>query len=243
MENVHGQPVGEAVEWAPRELPALEPLEGRYVRLAPLSSAHYAELFAATGGAEDAGLWTYLPAERPTNLPALWMLLADRVETDPWTFSIAPAGEKPAGMVSLLNIDPAHGTLEIGWILLGAPLQRTRAATEAFHLLLRHAFDDLGYRRVEWKCDSLNEPSRQAALRLGFTFEGTFRRHRVVKGHNRDTDWFAITDAEWPEVRARHERWLAAENFDEQGKQRRPLERATDHGTGVPHAGTSGTLS
>jgi RimJ/RimL family protein N-acetyltransferase len=120
-------------------------------------------------------------------------------------------------------MEPLHGVIEIGHIWFAPALQRTRAATESIFLLARHAFDDLGYRRLEWKCDSLNGPSRSAAERFGFTYEGIFRQHMVVKGRNRDTAWYAITDAEWPSRRAAFEAWLSAENFDAGGTQRRSL--------------------
>lgn len=222
------QPVGVPVPaWEPRREPERTPLAGRYVSLVPLSSAHYAELYAATCGPGDESRWTYLPAEMPANLPAFWMLMAQRIEDDPTTYVIVPEGGGPAGVLSLCAIDPANGSMEVGWVLFGKDLQRTRAATEAVHLLQAHAFDDLGYRRFEWKCDSLNEPSRRAAERLGFTYEGRFRNHRVVKGRNRDTDWFSITDAEWPAIRERHEAWLDPANFDDSGLQRSPLSRRT----------------
>jgi RimJ/RimL family protein N-acetyltransferase len=122
-----------------------------------------------------------------------------------------------------MRITPDHGVIEIGHIWFAPALQRTRQATEAIYLLARHAFDDLGYRRFEWKCDSLNQPSRQAAERFGFVFEGVFRQHMVIKDRNRDTAWFSILDGEWPVVRAAFEAWLAPENFDEEGRQRRRL--------------------
>jgi RimJ/RimL family protein N-acetyltransferase len=128
-----------------------------------------------------------------------------------------------AGMASYLNIVPAMGCIEIGHIWFAPPLQKTRAATEAIFLMIRHAFEDLAYRRVEWKCDSLNEASRRAARRFGFSYEGTFRQHMVVKGRNRDTAWFSLLDREWPRVRKGFERWLAPENFDGEGRQRQSL--------------------
>ena len=210
-------------EWTPRQPPERITLSGQYVELRPLSSAHYAELFAATCGAGDAELWTYLPAEPPAALSSFWMVMAARVEADPTTYAIVPTeGERagrPSGVFSLLGIDPEHGSVEVGWVLFGRALQRTRAATEAIHLLQSYCLDDLGYRRFEWKCDSRNEPSRRAAQRFGFTYEGRFRQHRVTKGRNRDTDWFSIIDAEWPALRAAQEQWLDPANFDAQGRQ------------------------
>ena len=223
--------VGDAVPgWAPRPRPEPVQLQGRYVAVEPLSSAHYADLFATTCGPEDDGLWTYRPVDRPTSLATLWMHLAAIVDSPvDVSFALVPregaSAGRAAGVASYLRIEPAHGQVEVGGILLGAGLRRTRAGTEAIHLLMRHAFDDLGYRRFEWKCDSLNEPSRRAAERLGFTHEGRFRNHMVVKGHNRDTDWFSVTDAEWPAVRARHEAWLDPANFDAAGRQLQPLAR------------------
>jgi RimJ/RimL family protein N-acetyltransferase len=228
-----GEPVGAEVPgWEPRARPGPTTLEGRYVRVVPLSSAHYSDLFAAAGGPGDDSLWTYRPVERPTDLASLWMHLAGLVD-DPELLTFAfvplegPHAGKAAGITSYARIAPAHGQVEAAGVLLGRPVQRTRAATEALHLLMRHAMDDLGYRRFEWKCDSLNEPSRRAAARLGFRYEGRFRNHMVVKGRNRDTDWFSVTDEEWPDVRTAHERWLDPANFDADGRQRTSLSDLT----------------
>ncbi len=218
-------------EWTPRPEPERVTLRGRYVELRPLSSAHYAELFAATCGPEDAELWDYLPAEAPGALSSFWMLMAGIVEEAPTTYAIVPLeGERagqPTGTFSLLAIDPAHGSVEIGWVLFGRALQRTRAATEAVHLLQAYCLDELGYRRLEWKCNAANEPSRAAAARFGFTYEGRFRSHRVVKGRNRDTDWFSIIDGEWPALRTAHEAWLDPANFDAAGSQIKALKAFT----------------
>ena len=231
--NAHGQPVGdEVVGWSPRPWPESARLEGRYVRLAPLTSASYADLYAATCGPEDERLWTYRPAERPTSLAGLWMHLAAAVDSaTELPYAIVPAegprAGKATGLASYLRIEPAHGSIEIGGILFGRDLQRTRAATEAIHLMMAYAFDDLGYRRIEWKCDSLNEPSRRAARRLGFRHEGRFRSHLVLKGRNRDTDWFSVTAQEWPGVCAAHRRWLDPTNFDAEDRQRSSLSGLT----------------
>ena len=148
--------------------------------------------------------------------------------SDPLFFAIVdPATGEAAGMASYLNIVPANGCIEIGHIWFAPPLQRTRAATEAIFLLMRHVFDDLRYRRLEWKCDALNAPSRRAAGRFGFSYEGTFRQHMIVKGRNRDTAWFALLDRDWPRVRAAFERWLAPANFDPAGSQRSALAALT----------------
>jgi RimJ/RimL family protein N-acetyltransferase len=223
--NVFGQPVGDVVVgWEPRPRPVPLMLVGSYVRVVPLSSAHYAELFKTVCGPDDGDLWTYRLVDRPETLPDLWMHLASVLESEvDRPFSLVPtAGEYaglPAGLASYLRIEPTTGQIEVGGVLFAKALQRTRAATEAIHLLMRHAFDDLGYRRFEWKCDSLNEPSRRAAARLGFAYEGRFRNHMITKGRNRDTDWFSVTDAEWPAVKAAHERWLDPANFDTDGRQ------------------------
>lgn len=231
--NALGQPVGDPVPgWQPRPAPEPVTLTGRHVTVRPLTSAQYADLFAAVCGPADDDLWTYRTIERPTALAGLWMHLADQLERPDWvSFALVPAegasAGRAAGIASYLRIVPEAGQVEIGGILLGKDLQRTRAATEALHLLMRHALDDLGYRRLEWKCDSLNEPSRRAAARLGFTYEGRFRHHLVVKGRNRDTDWFSVIDADWPAVRAAHERWLDPTNFDGEGRQRTSLSALT----------------
>jgi RimJ/RimL family protein N-acetyltransferase len=149
-----------------------------------------------------------------------------QVETsdDPLFFTLVGLpDERPLGMASYLRIAAEHGSIEIGNIWFGTPLQRTTAATEAIYLLARHAFDELGYRRLEWKCNALNIPSRSAAERFGFTFEGIFRKHYVVKGRNRDTVWYAIVDDDWPAARAGFEAWLDPANFDEEGRQRHSL--------------------
>lgn len=228
-ENAYGQAVGDVVpEWSPRPAPAPVVLTGRYVTVEPLTAAHAADLHATLCGPEDRPLWTYRPTEPPATVEAMRGFVEADLATPGWlTFALVPA-EGPAagrasGIASYTRIEPAHGQVEVAGVLFARSLQRTRAATEAIHLLMRHAFDDLGYRRFEWKCDSLNQPSRRAATRLGFVFEGRFRQHMVTKGRNRDTDWFSVTDREWPEVRAAHERWLDPANFDSAGRQRTAL--------------------
>jgi RimJ/RimL family protein N-acetyltransferase len=191
------------------------------VRLEPLSPAHAEDLFAAAAG--DPHLWDYLPYgpfADPASLRA--HLAAQASSDDPLFFAVVVDG-RAAGVVSYLRIEPEHGCIEIGHIWFGASLQRTPAATEAIYLLARHAFDDLGNRRLEWKCDAANARSRRAAERFGFTFEGVFRQHMIVKGRNRDTAWFSIVDGEWPAVRARFETWLDPKNFDAEGRQRASL--------------------
>ncbi len=215
-------PLGAEIEFEPARRPEPGPLRGAHVLLRPIDPAADAEpLFAAS----EPAIWTYLPdgpfesvAELETHLTST------AASRDPLFYALAPLpDERPLGIASYLRITPEHGVIEIGYIWFGVPMQRTAAATEAIYLLARHAFDELGYRRLEWKCNALNAPSRRAAERFGFTFEGVFRNHMVVKGRNRDTAWYAITDDEWPAIRAGFEAWLSPENFDSGGAQRRKL--------------------
>ncbi|MET3960605.1 RimJ/RimL family protein N-acetyltransferase [Marmoricola sp. OAE513] len=226
MLNEFGQPIGHPVDWTPR--PPVEPitLVGEHCRLEPWSGAHLEDLYDAAVRRSPASLWTYLatpPLDEPAGLGA-WL---DGLAADPGAvpLTICRPDGRAVGTASYLRLDHANGSVEVGAIALAAELQRTRAATEAMYLMMRHAFDDLGYRRYEWKCDSCNGPSRAAAQRLGFTYEGTHRNAVVYKARNRDTDWFSITGEEWPAVRDRLETWLAPENFDEDGRQRAPLRR------------------
>jgi RimJ/RimL family protein N-acetyltransferase len=186
------------------------------VRLEPLGPEHVPALLAHVCRPDDDALWTYRSVARPrTEADLEALVLAEAEHPTTRTFAVCPQGLDAHGLVSLMRPDPASGVVEIGGVLHARSVQRTPVTTETAHLLLRHAFDDLGYRRVEWKCDSLNEPSRVAARRLGFTYEGRFRRHLVVKGRNRDTDWFAIVDRDWPAIRAAHESWLDRVDRDE----------------------------
>jgi RimJ/RimL family protein N-acetyltransferase len=225
MDDSSELPLGEPLDgWTPAARPAPEPLRGTHVLVRPVNAASDAEpLYAASHPPlGDPALWTYLP-DGPYDSPAaLAQTLAwvERTPADPVYYAIVPAGDRrPAGMAAYLRITPEFGVIEIGHIWLGAGLARTTAATEAIYLLLRYAFDELGYRRVEWKCNALNAASRRAAERFGFAFEGVFKQHMVVKGRNRDTAWFAITDRSWPAVRAAFDAWLAVENFDADGRQ------------------------
>jgi RimJ/RimL family protein N-acetyltransferase len=198
-------------------------LSGSRVRIEPLDPArHAAALFAAQAG--DPRMWDFLPYgpfAAEADLAA--HLTAQAAWEDPLVLAVVVDGAA-CGIVTYMRMEPGHGCIEIGHIWLGAPLQRTPAATEAIFLLARHAFDDLGYRRLEWKCDAGNARSRRAAERFGFTFEGVFRKHMIVKGRNRDTAWYAIVDDDWPTVRAAFAAWLAPENFDAAGRQRATLE-------------------
>ena len=227
--NRYGQRVGDEVSgWSARATPGPVTLEGRYVRLETLSAEHAVPLFEALCGPEDAPLWTYRSSEAPTDVAAMARDVAALASSsDSLTLAIVPTGESAAGMATYFRVDAANGSIEVAAVIYARRLQRTRAATEAIHLMAAHAFEELGYRRFEWKCDSLNEPSARAARRLGFTYEGRFRQHLVTKGRNRDTDWFAIIDGEWPAISERHQRWLDPGNFDEAGQQRTSLSDLT----------------
>jgi RimJ/RimL family protein N-acetyltransferase len=201
-------------------------LEGRHVRIVPLDAAsHAAGLY---NGSKDPSLWRYLfngPYTDEAEFRA-WLDGREKSE-DPLFFTILDrTADTPAGYCSLMRIEPAHRVIEVGNILYLPQLQRTAAATEAMYLVARYVFEDLGYRRYEWKCDSNNSPSRRAALRLGFTFEGIFRQHMIVKGKNRDTAWFSMLDTEWEDRKRAFETWLDPANFDAEGKQKSALNPA-----------------
>jgi RimJ/RimL family protein N-acetyltransferase len=214
---------GTDLQWSGARRPEREPLQGARVRLEPLDPGrHQIGLFVAAGEPE---IWQYLPNgpyEDEASFAA--MLAANAASEDPLYFAIVDLRDgRAGGMATYMRITPEHGVIEIGHIWFGLNLQRTREATEAIYLLVRHAFDDLGYRRLEWKCNALNAASRRAADRFGFTYEGTFRQHMIVKERNRDTAWYSILDEDWPAIRDSFQAWLADENFDEQGRQRRRL--------------------
>jgi RimJ/RimL family protein N-acetyltransferase len=217
-------PVGPTLDWAPVPPPDRTPMRGAYAALEAIDpAAHGKSLYDAMS--DDPALWTYR-SDGPFADYATFeaMLKKSAAPDDPLCFAIIDRADGRAkGMASYLRIAPAIGVIEIGSIWFGPALQRTRAATEAIYLLARHAFDELGYRRLEWKCDALNAASRRAAKRFGFTYEGEFRQHVVYKGRNRDTAWFAMLDGEWPEIRAAFERWLDPGNFDAAGRQKTPL--------------------
>jgi RimJ/RimL family protein N-acetyltransferase len=200
-------------------------LEGRYARLEPLTDAHADGLYAASSapGVEERFRWLF--EDPPHNLADLkaWIARAAPRE-DPLFFAVVDhATGRCGGRQALMRITPEHGVAEIGSILWGPEISRTRMATEALYLMARHVFDDLKYRRFEWKCHERNEPSKAAAFRFGFRPEGVFRQHMWHKGANRDTAWFAILDGEWAQLRPAYERWLAPDNFDAAGRQRAPL--------------------
>ena len=195
-------------------------MKGRYVTVEHLDPAKHGDsLWREVGGLEKADLWRWMPdGPFPTRADLDAVLFAKSQSTDPLFYAICPDGEA-LGHASYMHIEPKHRVIEVGGIMFGPSLQRTRSATEAMYLMAKHAFEELGYRRYEWKCNALNEPSRRAALRLGFQFEGIFRQHMIIKGVNRDTAWFSMLDSEWPERKPSFERWLDPANFDAEGRQ------------------------
>ncbi|MEX3965709.1 GNAT family N-acetyltransferase [Paraburkholderia sp. EG286B] len=225
--NEFQQPIGDPVTgWQPRERPARVTIEGQFCRIEPIDlDRHAADLFEAYGTAADGRDWTYLFAEPFTDFAAFREYLAKAAaSSDPFHYAVIDrASGKAVGTFALMRIEPVHGVIEVGSVTFSPRLKQTPLSTEAQYLLMRYVFDDLGYRRYEWKCDSLNAPSRKTALRLGFQFEGIFRQAIVYKGRNRDTAWFAIIDQDWPLVKAAFEQWLSNENFDAQGRQRASL--------------------
>lgn len=212
--------------WQPRPAPTHAPLPGRFVRLEPLDVVrHGDDLWLALQG-PDSALWDYLAygpfASRETF--DAW-LIGNAASADPLFYTVIDlASDRALGILSYLRIAPKDGCIEIGHIAFGKAMQRTPGSTEAVWLLARHAFDDLGFRRLEWKCNAKNARSMRAAERLGFSYEGLFRQHMIVKGQNRDTAWFSIIDGEWPKCRDAFERWLSVDNFDGEGRQKRRLE-------------------
>lgn len=225
--NSLGQPIGFTVEnWRAPPAPSRGvTLEGRACRLEPLDAGRHApDLHSANSRDTDCRMWTYMGYGPFATLEAYTAWAKDAAsKPDPFFLAIVDrATAKAVGVASFLRIDPANGVIEVGHIAYSPAMQRTVAATEAMYLMMRHVFD-AGYRRYEWKCDCLNEPSRAAAARLGFTYEGRFRQAVMYKGRNRDTDWYSIIDKEWPAIRAGFEAWLSPENFDAQGRQKQPL--------------------
>jgi len=218
------RPLGPPVEgFVPPPAPGPALIEGRTVRLERLApDRHAAPILAATAGADR--VWDYL-GYGPFAAEGDHRAWAERMAagSDPCFYAFVEARTGLAqGLGSFMRITPSHGVIEIGHILIAPPMQRSTAASEAIMRMVDWAFS-AGYRRVEWKCDALNAPSRRAAERYGFVFEGVFRQHMIVKGRNRDTAWYAIVDADWPAIRTRWQGWLDPANFDEEGRQRRPL--------------------
>ncbi|MDR3727846.1 MAG: GNAT family protein [Terracidiphilus sp.] len=220
------------LDWKPALRPGPVTLRGRNVTLEPLSAErHTAALWEACAGHDD--LWRWMTNGPSATQAGLQEALAQREAATSAVFlAIVPAATgMAAGYASYMRIEPTHGVIEVGNVLLAPALQRTTAATEAMYLMASHAFEFLGYRRYEWKCDAENLPSRRAALRLGFTFEGIFRQHMVVKGRNRDTAWFSMLDREWPARKQALEAWLAPANFDGEGRQLQSLRQLQTAGS------------
>ena len=233
-QNELGQPIGAPLPgWSPRPQPPRSAMAGRFARVEPLDpQRHAAELFDANAKDRDGRNWTYLPRGPYPTFEGYreWAETACRSD-DPLFYAIVDMATGCAvGVASYLRIDAPHGVIEVGSITYSPLLQRRPAATEAMYLMMRRVFDELGYRRYEWKCDALNAASRAAALRLGFRYEGLFRQVTVYKGRNRDTAWFSVIDQEWPMLRAAFERWLDPANFDGEGRQVASLAGLRDPG-------------
>lgn len=215
--NAYGQPVGWDIDVAlPRPHPEHVTLEGRHVIVAPMVMEHAEGLFGRVGKADRAILWTYMTVGPFADFGSFYRWMETACDSrDPLFFTLIDrATGEPQGMAAYLRIAPEAGVMEIGHIVFSKKLQGTTAATEAMALMMAHAFDGLGYRRYEWKCDALNAPSRAAAERLGFVHEGVFRQATVYKGRNRDTAWFSVTDEEWPALKDGFAAWLDPGNFD-----------------------------
>jgi RimJ/RimL family protein N-acetyltransferase len=228
--NALGQPIGQPLpQWKAPPVPPRETLNGRYCRIEPLDAArHAADLYAANALDASGAGWTYLTAGPFADFIAYqaWVEKA-AAGNDPLFFTIVDLKtQKAVGVASYMRIDPANGVIEIGSLRFSPLMQRTPVSTESMYLMMKNAFA-LGYRRYEWKCDTHNAPSRAAAQRFGFSYEGIFRQAVVYKGRNRDTAWYSIIDSEWPAIDAAFSQWLAPENFDAAGKQRMALSSLT----------------
>lgn len=224
--NEYGQPIGSAVpNWSAPAIPTAHQLTGSYCTLERLDTTRHAtELFSAYSQAPDGRDWTYLPVGPFDNAVSYVQWATDASQSmDPLHYAVIDhKTHRAVGTMALLRHNPHHGSIDVGFVAFAPAMQRTAVATEAQFLLMQYVFD-LGYRRYEWKCDSLNEPSRKAALRLGFSYEGTFSQAAVYKGRNRDTAWYALVDQDWPKVRHAMQQWLHPNNFDTDGNQRTAL--------------------
>lgn len=223
------------MDWKVCGVPNLQSTAGRFVQVDPLKvDDDVAELFAAICGENNEDLWRYIPFAPPKASDELANLLSAMAETQGWQTLVfrACASGQMLGMSSYMRLRPEAGSAEVGCVIFSKALQRRPAATEAMFFMARHLFDDLGYRRYEWKCDNDNAASRSAAQRFGFSPEGVFRQDMVVKGRNRDTAWYSMLDSEWPAIRAAFESWLAPENFEADGQQRRSLSEIREQQSG-----------
>jgi RimJ/RimL family protein N-acetyltransferase len=215
-------PIGPPVGSAPAQRPGPVTLTGRFGRIERLAPQHGASLWEAVKGHDD--IWTYMSSEPFADADAFSAYVAMRIaQDDAYFYAIVDTAGRTLGMAALMEIRPAMRVIEVGHILLSPQLQRTPLATEAEYLFARYAFETLGYRRYEWKCNALNAPSRRAALRFGFSFEGILRQHMIIKGRSRDTAYFSMLDGEWPARKVAFERWLAPDNFDADGRQKTSL--------------------
>jgi RimJ/RimL family protein N-acetyltransferase len=216
---ITGQPIGAPVDTTPAKRPGAVTLQGRYGRLEKLEAHHAASLWTAFAGHDE--IWTYISTDEPfTTAAGFSTFIAKRAAAeDPYAYAIIDGSGHAVGYLTLMEIRPEARVIEVGHVLYSPALQRTPLGTEAQYMLARYAFETLGYRRYEWKCNALNAASRRAALRYGFTYEGTFRQHVIAKGRNRDNAWFSMLDSEWPARKASFERWLAPQNFTAEGKQ------------------------
>ncbi len=225
--NQLGQPIGDALlDFQPGDLPNLERIEGQYVIIERLSKdKHEADLYKVYGPESPTDMWTYL-FQNPAPSQEEWSQKLDQMlaAQDRFHYAIVEKESgKALGTFALMRIDRNNRVIEVGAVTYSPELKRTRLATEAQYLLARYVFEELEYRRYEWKCDALNQPSRRAAERLGFIYEGRFRQALVYKGRNRDTDWLSMIDKDWPAVKSRLEKWLSPDNFDEKGQQIKAL--------------------
>jgi RimJ/RimL family protein N-acetyltransferase len=218
-----GQPIGARVDTTPAKPPGPVTLQGRYGRLEKLAAHHATSLWTAFAGHDD--VWTYISTDGPfANATEFGAFIAKRAAADdPYAYAIIDGSGHAVGYLTLMQIRPAMRVIEVGHVLYSPALQRTPLGTEAQYLLARYAFETLGYRRYEWKCNALNAASRRAALRYGFIYEGTLRQQVIAKGRNRDNAWFSMLDSEWPARKRNFECWLAAENFTADGKQKLSL--------------------
>jgi len=224
--NEIGQPIGDDVPgWAAKKPPSRTPIEGRYCRVEPLTSQHTTALYEAFSTGRNEGLWTYMPVGPFDTLGAFekWMDTACKSEDPLFHAIVDRATDRAVGFASYLRIAPQYGVIEVGFIAFSPQLQKTPIATEAMYLMMRRVFNELGYRRYEWKCDALNAPSRRAAERFGFSYDGLFEQALIYKGRNRDTAWYSILDRDWSHLEQAYETWLGSKNFDAEGHQKQRL--------------------
>jgi RimJ/RimL family protein N-acetyltransferase len=223
---ITNSPIGHLVLPLPTTVaPDLRTIEGSHVSLVPVSQTHVGSLFESLRIQQDE-LWTYMPYGPFGDLSAFQDWFEAKVKSrDPWFFAFEKNGTSNAfGMGAFMRLDAPNGVIEIGNIWISPTFQRSVEATEAIFLMIEHCFETLGVRRLEWKCDALNAPSRRAAVRFGFTFEGVFLQHMIIKGRNRDTAWFAMLDSEWPQIKNGFQNWLSPSNFDENRQQKAKLQ-------------------